>query len=185
MAQLRAPRKELFQPTDEGRELPSRPERPEPMNITNPGSSMPRVPPPPPPPIIPAPEMDWGAPGAGTSTRPREGSVGSGQAGGAGARSIVSGSTVAPISGGSVGVQAAPQQGKPGEAPMPTLIPPPAGILARPQATFDLFGRQGGSNMFGRAGGLQGGGLGVPSGGGADTNPSALIEMLLKKLGGR
>lgn len=125
--------------------------------------------------------------GGGTTTRSREGAVGSGQAGGAGSQSIVSRRQVAPTGGGLVGMTAQPDNmfSGPGMG-APSLIPPSMAFMTRPDAVLDLFGGQGGrSNLFGRAGGLQGGGLGVPGGGGATTGPSSLIEALLKALGGR
>lgn len=137
--------------------------------------------------------------GAGTGQGPREGSVGAPQSGGAGVRSITTPKTPSPQNGGQVGLvpapippPALPTLRMPNQAPpLPpsgaTLSAPPSAPapMPMPSRNAELFGGTGQAGLFGSAGGLQGGGLGVPGSIGAEQDPSALIQTLLKMLGGQ
>lgn len=205
MAQLRQARSSRQETLDEfgpGTRVPSAPAittPAPPLSVSGPMSfdPKPQIPDPPAPVPGTVPGSEQGA--GGTGMGPREGSVGAPQSGGAGVRSITTPKVPTPQNGAQVGVAPAP-------------IPPPAlpqvslrslttprepEPFRSPEASFqpsqapamrnaELFGGGMTGPLFGKAGGLQGGGLGVPGAvSSVDDSPSALIQTLLKLLGGQ
>jgi len=154
-----------------------------------------------PQPQIPIPDVQMPIPGGGQEgdgggglgIGPREGSVGNRAPGGAGVRSITTPRVPTPFSGGQVGLSGGTVP-PPSSVGLRSLLTPnePAPFSTAPNRVgmgdgtprnVDIFsGGRGG--LFGEAGGLQGGGLGVPGTSAGVNNPSALIQALLKILGG-
>lgn len=191
MAQLRQARSRIEQQEPGnipgGRGVIAEAPIPVPVSVSGPSSLSP-------PPQIPGGLPDPGGSrenqGGGTGQGPREGSVGAPQSGGAGVRSITTPKTPSPQNGGQVGLvpapippPALPTLRMPNQAPpLPPSAPAP---MPMPSRNAELFGGTGQAGLFGSAGGLQGGGLGVPGSIGAEQDPSALIQTLLKMLGGQ